>query len=72
MLDRSLWNAKLTDEVLEEARHRRAFSLDNPGFCLICGLENGGVEPDARGYTCEGCGAPYVYGIEELIMEISL
>jgi hypothetical protein len=71
MLDRSLWSAKLTDEVLEDARQRRAsFLLDDPGFCLICGLEHGGVEPDARRYRCESCGAREVYGIEEIIMEI--
>lgn len=69
MLDRLLWNARLTDAVLEDAHHRWASSLDNPGFCLICGLEHTGVEPDARRYRCESCGLHQVYGIEELIME---
>jgi len=70
MLDRSLWSAKLTDEVLEDARQRRAFSLDDPGFCLACGLEHEGIEPDARRYKCESCGARQVYGIEELILSL--
>ena len=70
MLDRSLWSARLTDEVLEDARHRRMVSLDDPGFCLVCGNEQGGCEPDARNYACESCGAEQVFGIEELIMEI--
>jgi len=26
------------------------------------------VEPDARRYTCEGCGEPRVYGLQELLM----
>jgi hypothetical protein len=26
------------------------------------------VEPDARRYTCEGCGQPKVYGLEELVL----
>jgi hypothetical protein len=38
------------------------------GFCTACGEEQGGCEPDARGYTCESCGAPLVYGAEELVL----
>lgn len=36
------------------------------GFCLACGNEADGVEPDARKYVCECCGQPKVYGLEEL------
>jgi hypothetical protein len=43
---------------------------DNLGFCLACGAEVDGLEPDARGYTCEGCGEPKVYGAQELLMMI--
>jgi len=39
-----------------------------PGFCLACGEEADGCEPDARQYECEACGARKVYGIEELLM----
>jgi hypothetical protein len=45
------------DEMLEEG-----------GFCLACGLEACGVEPDARKYRCEACGARKVYGLEELAL----
>ena len=38
------------------------------GFCLACGNEACGVEPDARRYQFESCGAPKVYGLEELMM----
>lgn len=38
------------------------------GFCLGCGKEAEGVEPDARKYTCEYCEQPKVYGLEELVM----
>ena len=38
------------------------------GFCLACGKTQSGVEPDARKYTCESCGAPKVYGAEELVI----
>ena len=41
---------------------------DNRGFCLACGAEAYGVEPDARRYVCESCGKPKVYGAEELLM----
>jgi hypothetical protein len=41
---------------------------DNTGFCTRCGNEQGGCEPDARGYECEACGADKVYGAEELLM----
>lgn len=38
------------------------------GFCLACGEMAYGVEPDARGYECECCGARKVYGAEELLI----
>ena len=38
------------------------------GFCLACGAEAYGVEPDARRYSCEACGQPKVYGAEELVL----
>ena len=41
---------------------------NNKGWCLACGKSQHGVEPDARKYVCEHCGAPKVYGGEELLM----
>ena len=38
------------------------------GFCLACGEQAYGVEPDARRYTCESCGASAVYGAEECML----
>lgn len=38
------------------------------GFCLACGKTQAGVEPDARQYVCECCGASKVYGAEELVL----
>ena len=70
MLKRSLWNKELTDDVILEAVERRNESLDNPGFCLICGLEHGGIEPDAQNYECEACGAEQVFGAEELMLMV--
>ena len=71
MLKRTLWHKSLTNGVISEAAERRNSSLDNPGFCLACGAEAEGVEPDAREYECESCGEPTVYGAEELMMEIA-
>lgn len=45
-----------------------ALSGANEGFCLACGETQPGVEPDARKYTCEACGAPKVYGAEDLVI----
>jgi hypothetical protein len=41
---------------------------DGVGFCLACGEESECVEPDARGYTCECCGKPKVYGAAEIAL----
>ena len=46
-------------------------SLENPGFCLACGADADGCEPDARGYECDECGAHKVYGAEEVLMMIA-
>jgi predicted RNA-binding Zn-ribbon protein involved in translation (DUF1610 family) len=43
---------------------------DCRGFCLACGAEAYGVEPDARHYLCENCGKHEVYGAEELLLHI--
>ena len=44
-----------------------AIELDN-GFCLSCGAENEGIEPDSSKYTCECCNKPMVYGAEQLLL----
>jgi hypothetical protein len=72
MIARELWHASLTDEAITAAVERRMTTLDNPGFCLICGCEHEGVEPDARNYTCESCGAEQVFGADELLLSISV
>lgn len=71
MLARNLWHKSLADEVIMEACERHAMSLDDPGFCLVCGNEASGVEPDAQNYKCEACGADQVFGADELLMVIA-
>ena len=43
-------------------------SGEDIGFCLGCGAQNYGVEPDARKYECEECGKEKVYGAEEILL----
>ena len=63
-------SAVTVDQVVE-AVERSNTSLDNPGFCIACGADAEGVEPDARDYQCEACGEPGVYGAEELLMHLA-
>lgn len=60
----------ITPERIEEAVEREQRSLDNPGFCVHCGAEAEGVEPDAC--KCECCAEPGVYGASELLIMIVL
>jgi hypothetical protein len=63
-----------------ESKSKFAVSLDqlleaverdeNVGFCVVCGAEAYGVEPDARAFPCEECRARGVYGAEELLFRL--
>jgi hypothetical protein len=59
-------HASVTAERVMEAAEREMTSLDNPGFCLACGEEAEGCEPDAEHYECEGCGERAVFGAAEI------
>lgn len=59
--------ARITFDQLVEAVE----SGDDMGFCIACGAEHYGIEPDARKYDCEECDLPKVYGAEELLMMIA-
>ncbi len=41
---------------------------DSTGFCLECGAEADGVEPDAEFYLCEVCGVQAVAGAEQILL----
>lgn len=60
----------ITANRLQEAVEREMLSLDNPGFCVACGAEQEGCEPDARRYQCESCGEHQVYGAQELLFMV--
>lgn len=65
-------NPKVTAEAVAAAVERRRGTLDDPGFCIGCGLEALGVDPDARWAECEACGEPRVFGCEELLAEMEV
>ena len=58
--------AKISLDQIMDAVERDELS----GFCISCGEEQYGVEPDARKYECEGCGKPKVYGAQELLFMV--
>ena len=68
MWPRKKWHASITVDRVAEAVEREMSTLDNPGFCLACGDEAMGCEPDAREYECEACGERQVFGAAELLI----
>ena len=64
-------HSAVTVDRVVEAVERSNTSLDNPGFCIVCGANAESVEPNAREYQCEACGQPGVYGAEELLMHLA-
>jgi DNA-directed RNA polymerase subunit RPC12/RpoP len=47
---------------------RACESQDYIGFCVNCGAEHYGVEPDASYYECDDCGERTVFGAQELLI----
>ena len=61
-------NESITTERVLSACEASMFGRDNPGFCLSCGDDAEGVEPDAEGHICEGCGESAVMGAENALI----
>lgn len=62
-------HSSLTEDRIIEAVQ----ADDNLGFCVKCGAEHGGLEPDARRRPCETCGDLHsVYGAEEILICIGI
>jgi hypothetical protein len=61
----------LTSKRIMDAAKREMFGTDNPGFCIACGHEQDGCEPDARNYECEACGEEQVFGAQELLISVA-
>jgi hypothetical protein len=66
---RSLIRAINREQILHRAMDLLEDGEDTVGLCLACGEYHDGIEPDARGYTCEACGADKVYGLEEIVLK---
>lgn len=60
----------ITMDRVMEAVEEQMFGLENPGFCLACGADHDGCEPDARNYECYECGANEVFGAAEIMLTI--
>lgn len=58
----------ITESRVLDAVERHITTLDNPGFCIYCGEEQEGCEPDAREYHCDNCEADGVYGADEMLI----
>ena len=55
-------HASITSETVTEGIEQ------DIGFCIRCGAETDGVEPDAHDRRCDECGELAVYGAEELVI----
>ena len=55
------------DELLAAVEESQV-GMSDIGFCLSCGGEVHGVEPDARRYPCSTCGHREVYGAVEILL----
>jgi len=55
-------------QYMPSAADIEASNGDYIGYCLACGYEQEGVEPDAAKYRCEECGVDKVYGGEYLMV----
>jgi hypothetical protein len=58
----------LTLGRIQSAVERSYETTDNPGFCIYCGNEQEGCEPDAENYECDECGRDGVFGAETLLI----
>jgi len=58
-------------DTVESACRESMFGLGSSGFCLSCGEEREGCEPDAEHYECYACGEFEVMGAEMLYVMIA-
>ncbi len=68
--DPDTWNPKLNHGDILRAAEEEMFGDSSSGFCIACGNEQDGCEPDAREYECESCGEHMVYGAAELMLRL--
>lgn len=56
------------NNLLDAIAENDSAACTNWGFCLACGAQQDGCEPDARRYACDVCEERRVYGAEEILM----
>lgn len=56
-------HTELMDRAMEAAENDELV-----GFCMSCGTERNGCEPDAENYKCDECGERNVQGLLFVIM----
>lgn len=60
----------ITQERIIAAVESSLMDTEQPGFCIDCGADQSPVEPDAKNYVCETCGARSVFGAEQIMLEV--
>lgn len=58
----------ITEDKLLQAVEASMFGMESQGFCVACGAEHEGVEPDAENYECHTCGEDKVFGAEQILL----
>ena len=58
----------LTLDRVMAAASAQMFGTENPGFCIACGEDADGCEPDSCNYPCEVCGENKVFGASEIML----
>jgi hypothetical protein len=61
----------ITIDRVMSAVESQMFGLANPGFCLACGADHDGCEPDAPGYECYECNEHAVEGAENVLAMVA-
>ncbi len=61
----------LTLDRVMAAAESQMFGMENPGFCIACGADADGCEPDACNYPCEDCGENKVFWSSEIMLMIN-
>jgi anaerobic ribonucleoside-triphosphate reductase len=61
----------LTTARVMKAAKSNMFGTTNIGFCVYCGAEVDGVEPDAERYECDSCERRGVYGAEQILLYLA-
>ena len=66
------WHPSVTPmRVVDAARRQHDDARQSWLLLGVRATSTEGCEPDARGYDCEACGEPQVFGADELMLHIN-